>query len=207
MYNFITIGYDCSPAAALRTLGLRNYALPFDWIVSNTVSLEQCFKSNFELFHTSLKYNHMRTRLIDAYGFQFPHDYPFKGKEVDVNTIGEGVIGEETNSHIVENWQEYYSTVKEKYNRRIERFRNIVKSDKPIIVLCRYKNQDIIKLVILFLKYFNKENIYFVNSSNEPQININKINCINVYTEKNNIWNESAIWKEGVEHIIKTYSL
>ena len=47
MYNFLTIGYDCSPAAALRELNLRNEALPFDWVVSNISSLEKCFQDNF----------------------------------------------------------------------------------------------------------------------------------------------------------------
>jgi len=47
MYNFLTIGFDCSPASALRSLELRNYALPFDWIESNIKSIEHCFKDNF----------------------------------------------------------------------------------------------------------------------------------------------------------------
>jgi len=74
--NYITIGYDCSPAAALRNLGLRDVALPFDWVVTNTDSFSQCIVNDFAEFHTDLKYNHLRTRLIDKYGFEFPHDYP-----------------------------------------------------------------------------------------------------------------------------------
>ena len=34
-FNYLTIGQDCSPAAALRNLNLRDFALPFDWVVSN----------------------------------------------------------------------------------------------------------------------------------------------------------------------------
>ena len=40
-YNYLTIGYDCSPAAALRNLNLREFALPFDWVVSNVTILEE----------------------------------------------------------------------------------------------------------------------------------------------------------------------
>ena len=39
-FNFITIGYDCSPASALRGLNMRQFALPFDWVESNITSLE-----------------------------------------------------------------------------------------------------------------------------------------------------------------------
>jgi hypothetical protein len=55
---------------------LREAALPFDWIVSSTTSLDRCFKDNFSGFHTELKYSTWKTRLIDKYGFEFPHDYP-----------------------------------------------------------------------------------------------------------------------------------
>ena len=33
-FNYLTIGYDCSPAGALKVLNLREFALPFDWVVS-----------------------------------------------------------------------------------------------------------------------------------------------------------------------------
>lgn len=42
-FNYLTIGYDCSPATALRNLNLREFALPFDWIVSKISSLDNCF--------------------------------------------------------------------------------------------------------------------------------------------------------------------
>ena len=58
MFNFISIGYDCSPAAALRVLNYRNFALPFDWINTNIKGLNQCFEEDFSRFHTNLKYNH-----------------------------------------------------------------------------------------------------------------------------------------------------
>ena len=53
-FNYLTIGYDCSPATALRNLNLREFALPFDWIVSKISSLDNCFTTNFENFHKKL---------------------------------------------------------------------------------------------------------------------------------------------------------
>ena len=80
-FNYLTIGSDCSPAAALRGLNLRDFALPFDWVVSNITSLDKCFETNFEYFHKNLLLNGSKNKLIDYYGFQFPHDYPLSDNE------------------------------------------------------------------------------------------------------------------------------
>jgi len=200
--NYLTIGHDCSPAAALRDLNLREFALPFDWVVSNITILEKCFQSDFAHFHKNLVFNYNKTRLIDFYGFQFPHDYPLNTNTNDIEVItniGEGAFGEERGKFINDKWSDYYDFVLEKYKRRIERFKNIVSDIKPIIVLCRYNTVDVLKLQQLFIKYYNKENIYFVNSSNQIFEN-DKIK--NIYTEKNNTWNETSMWKQGIDDIM-----
>lgn len=63
----------------------------------------------------------------------------------------------------------------------IERFKNIINDTKPIIVLCRYNTCHVLKLQKLFMEYYK---------------------IININTEKNNIWNESSIWKECIDKII-----
>ena len=200
-FNYLTIGNDCSPAAALKNLNLRNFALPFDWVVSNVNILHECFKTNFEHYHTNLVFNHNKTRLIDYYGFQFPHDYPLNYMSNVENNVGEGVFAEENNKSITNNWNIYYNVVLDKYKRRIERFKTIIADKKPIIVLCRYNTQDVLKLQQLFIEYYNITNIYFCNSSNE----IFENDYIkNIYTEKNKIWNDISIWEEGINAIIKT---
>jgi hypothetical protein len=200
IFNYLTIGYDCSPASALKNLNLREFALPFDWVVSSVNSLEKCFETNFENFHKKLNLNYYKTRLIDYYGFQFPHDYPLNHMSDFENNLGEGVFGEETGMFITDNWINYHETVLDKYNRRIERFKNIINESKPIIVLCRYNTNDVLKLQELFVKYYKISNIYFINSSNETFEN-DKIK--NIHTEKNNIWNDINIWKQGIDDMIK----
>jgi hypothetical protein len=200
--NVLTLGYDCSPAAALRNLNMREFALPFDWVVSSVQALSACIRDNFEHFHCNLRFNHSRTRLIDHYGFQFPHDYPITGSTVPIDisaSVGEGVIGEERGQHIVDDWNKYYGTVKEKYARRNERFRSIIADSKSILVLCRYSTRDVHYLKIMFKALLNREDIYFVNSSQETYRD-DKI--INVFTEKNNIWNEASLWKEAIDTMI-----
>ena len=198
--HYLTLGYDCSPAAALRGLNLREFALPFDWVISNIKFLQRCFETNFEDFHKKLTFNYNKTRLIDHYGFQFPHDYPLTNMTNFENNIGEGVFGEERGKFITEKWSDYYDTVLDKYNRRIERFKNIINDTKPIIVLCRYNTKDVLELKELFIKYYKNNNIYFVNSCNEVFENDY---IKNIYTEKDNKWNDINIWKEGIDDIIK----
>jgi hypothetical protein len=197
------MGYDCSPAAALRETGNRDFALPFDWVVSSIHIFDKCFEENFEKYHTQLKYTHNKKRLIDAYGFQFPHDYPLEDMEFDEKQLGEGVIGEENGKYITKNWPEFHEKVKEKYNRRVERFIHIVNDSKPIVVLCRYSTLDVLRLQKLFVKWYKKENVFFINSTTEKgMVELENKKIFNIYTEKNGIWNESAIWKECIEKVV-----
>ncbi len=199
-FNYLTIGYDCSPASALKDLNLRDFALPFDWVVSNIKSLQKCFETNFVDFHKKIVFNYNKTRLIDYYGFQFPHDYPLTHMTNFENNIGEGVFGEENGKFITDKWYNYYDVVLNKYNRRIERFKNIINDTKPIIVLCRYNTKDVLELQELFIKYYKNKNIYFINSCNELFENEY---IKNIYTEKDNKWNDINIWKEGIDDVIK----
>lgn len=198
-YNFITLGFDCSPASALQFMNLRKFALPFDWVVSNINSLEKCFSDNFTKYHTNLRLNINKTRVIDEYGFEYPHDYPIDNTiEFDVIHSDELILGEDKKHPILTNYMDFYDAVNEKYNRRIKRFLDIMNDPTPIIVLCRYKTSDVIRLKSLLKTYYNKENIWFVNSSKESYF---RNNVININTEKNGRWNDTDIWKPIVDNI------
>jgi len=197
MYHIITLGYDCSPAEALRNLGRRTQALPFDWIISSFASLERCIKDDFSKFHTNLRFNHNQSRLIDEYGFEFPHDYPLEN--TSSIEAGEGNIKEETGRRITENWKDYYDTVKEKYNRRIERFRQIMSERLPVIVMCRYSLQDMFKIHTFLTRHYQNPRIFFVNCC--PQVFSNK-NFITIRAEDNGEWNDVNAWKKGLDTMI-----
>lgn len=207
--NYITIGYDCSPAAALREMNLRKCTLPFDWVQSSIHSIESCFQDDFAKYHTQLRLNDRKTRMIDIYGFEFPHDYPLlydnatngpSSGDVISSIVGEGVYDEK---QIAENWRDSYTIVKEKYDRRIERFREIMADPAPIIALCRYTTDQIFHLKELFAKYYHKENIHFINSSNHSFQNDF---ITNIHTEMNGVWNETAIWQDALMRVQKSSS-
>jgi hypothetical protein len=197
--HYMSLGYDCSPAATLRNLNIRDEALPFDWVVSNLKIIRDCIEDNFAGYHCQLQFNAVRSRLVDKYGFQFPHDYPFNDNAYEETHIGEGVFGEEVQKKIINNWADYHPVALEKYARRIERLYNYLRDDSPIIFLCRgYDVPSIMAFANYILVKFNKSNIYFVVSAKYKYISQQIITCD---TEANGIWNESSIWQEAIDAI------
>jgi hypothetical protein len=195
----MSLGNECSPAGALRNLNIRAEALPFDWVESNLQIITNCIEDNFSNYHKNLRFNQRRSRLIDSYGFQFPHDYPFDNNNIDDSKIGEGVFGEEPNKQIIDNWSEYHEMALEKYKRRIERFYNYLGSNNPLIILCRgYPVNNVNKFGDYLANKFKKNNIYFVVSSNE---NFKGNNIITCDTEKNGSWNDASLWSEAINSI------
>lgn len=193
---YVSLGFDCSPASALRNLNLRDFALPFDWVESNYAHYEiilNCITDDFRKFHKNIKLTRDSKRIIDAYGIQYPHDYP--------NT--ENIYSKDEEDHlydekqIVPNYADYTPKVLEKYARRIERFREIFTGNIPIIVLYRgvYMNAQILKTRLESI--YNRSDIVFVVATHEQIYNDEKIICCN--PEKNGGWNEAAIWLEAIE--------
>jgi hypothetical protein len=195
----MSLGFDCSPAAALKSLNMRIEALPFDWVVSNLHILVNCIEDDFKNFHNNLYLNKRETRLIDSYGFQFPHDYPFNINDIIISEMGEGIFEEQFDKQIVHNWNDYHSIVLEKYKRRVERFYKYLNSDDPIIFLCRgYKVSHVIQFSLYLENKFKKKYIYFVISSNENFKNNNIITC---NTEKDGKWNDISIWLQSINEL------
>ena len=205
-YSVISLGYDCSPAQALKDMGIRPYALPFDWVVSSPNSLERYFRDKFSLFHQNLVYNHNKTRLIDSYGFEFPHDYPLLSDVLDISFSS--VVTQNT---IVDYWADYHVDASAKYRRRIDRFNAILARPAPLIVLCRYDVRAIPKIKALFETYYGKSNVFFVNSTAKgPPYRFNLTNGFGTYTlcchtEENGQWNETAVWKTALDAAVKRF--
>jgi len=146
-YNFITLGFNCAPALVLKELGLRKYSLPFDWVVTNNMQVMNCIEHDFKNFHKNLSMILDGHWMVDEYGIQYPHDYP-----VDKNDC------------IVSNWKEYYEDNLNKYSRRIERFKQILNNDKPVIALYLGKFQWASIIQNYLCKKFNKRFIFIVGT-------------------------------------------
>jgi hypothetical protein len=230
--SYVSIGYDCSAAGALRALGLRHEAYPFDWIQSHSGGIRQCLTERFARFHTEVRLMEHGRRVIDAYGFEFPHDYPVRDKEGEHNKeehdkgqhsnqdIQEekkeekvvhqmGEAGHDENMYmevlgkpIVPEWSAYLDVVREKYGRRIRRFLAVMENrEKPVVVLSRYYDREARELVVWLRTHYEREDIYMVNTWPEESTLAVK-GCITVYAERNGIWNEPAVWREGLERLM-----
>jgi hypothetical protein len=150
-------------------------------------------ETNFQHFHTHLVLNDTKTRVIDDYGFEYPHDYP---NEPDESCVGEGAYKETPGKLIASDWAVHHSAVLAKYGRRIERFLQIMHDPDPIVVLTRHTTSDALKLHEFLTTHFKKPNIFFINTFCEPYENDQ---VTNIYAEKNGVWNDPAVWSEAIE--------
>lgn len=209
--DFMPLGHDCSPASALRSLGFRNFALPFDWVVSNPRAVQQCLRDDFAQYHTDISLTHGGTQLTDAYGFRFPHDYPFIDMDGEQGEIGEGCYGVMHGRVIAPNWRTHYPMVKEKYNRRVVRFRELLShsTDVPLIILCRYNAYDANMLYhMIHERCAQGRQVYMINwrvrakfeELRKPPQNNDMIMHIN--PQQNGIWNDTLIWKHAIDGVL-----
>ena len=172
---YIPFGSDCSIAYHLQQLNLRQYAFPFDWILSDIPNIIKCLKNNFSNFididylklmnisnnfplidddwpQLSNKTNNVKKYKHKLYNFIFPHDFT---DNCDIKLI----IA--------------------KYERRIERFNIIM------------KNPNITKIIL----YIGKKN------NNEKLENIFNILEFTNFRIKNKLYSEMGIihndWKRN----------
>lgn len=140
-YNLVPLGYFCSVAMELERVGLRQFSLPFDWIISedfNKVLYE--IENGFEHFldknsfcqeydvNPEYYYN-------EAAGLHFYHDFnPYKS------------------------FDEQYENFEKKYKKRIKRFFEIIKQPTIFIRYCTGEDE------ITFIKS-NEEKINSVLQS------------------------------------------
>lgn len=138
---YISLGNDCCIAYQLQILGLRKDAYPFDWLNINDISnIGKCLQKDFSNFideeylivkkvnnnfsyidddwtHNENKYD-MVNVVHKLYNFNFKHDF-----KIDFGKIN--------------NIQE----IKIKYDRRIKRFYDVMKSPNKKILLIKDKQK------------------------------------------------------------------
>lgn len=147
--HFISLGFFCSVALELERIGLRDCSSPFDWCISEWEGVERAIDTHFKDF---LMYENMyqdrkkRKNYMDVeYGISFFHDFnDYKPLKMQMKKV------------------------KQKYNRRIERF---------------YKN---IQEPTLFIRYISSESeareIDYLEDNYEEILN-----KLKSYNENNNI--------------------
>jgi hypothetical protein len=195
--NYISLGSTCGLAYQLQKLNLKKESLPFDWIRSNSISsVLYLIKNNFDGFLDNL--------------IHIKNDDKFPEVDEDFN---EDLINIETNIYRNEkfclgffhdfNKNTSFNNVKEKYDRRIKRFYEKVKS--PSIFIrdeLNFKQKDIEiynELYEELIKYNNQNQfILIINTFKNQNIDISKLNPnIKIFIDEEKIleWQHQSIIK------------
>ena len=133
----VNLGGDCQPQYQMKTNKLRPCALPFDYLITPFDSLYKILEERFEGFlkpeNFMLKVNGKEKWVEDkAYGTRLIHDFPLNEKFLDE-----------------------YEKVRSKYQRRIDRFLNILdKSKKVLFIRKRITREQAIKLDALISRLY-----------------------------------------------------
>jgi len=198
-YNYISFGYDCSPATALKNLNLRTMALPFDWVETDIRAILNCISEDFRNFHKQITLTEGGEQVRDFYGIRFPHDYPSElGKTYKLQNASVAGL-----HRVCADYETHIDEVSEKYLRRIERFYDIINDrETPIIALYRGSINNVLYLNDLLQKKYRR-NILFVVSTKETTDRPFIIPCD---TERNEKWNDTAIWMEGITKAQQIYA-
>lgn len=212
--NFVPLGPNCPNTFLIQDLGLRKFALPFDWLFINRPGLLKCIDDDFKFFLKDLYFDFKTNRLKDPhYDFQYPHIVPYIHierddsikDEIDDSYVYRDRDGKEK-LKIIENWEKLIPEVQIKFNRRIERFINLFKDDKPIFILMDNPHHfaDNEKLINFLKNKYNKDNIYIISNSNL----LNKRNISNFLIKHPNIFTvnyektDLDFWKYIINFVI-----
>ena len=128
-FAIISLGTNCQVAWYSRELGLRDFAYPFDWCISPFDTVYSLINNNFENFflkeHLIQDTDHSVKDTL--YNMRFLHDFPAQHG---------GSTGDANNTHywgvLSADYMEAYETIKQKYQRRIERFYRTISSGKKV---------------------------------------------------------------------------
>jgi len=114
----VSLGSGCDTALTLRDCGLRNVAFPFDWLVTDShEKLILLLDDNFEFFTNKTMFSPLEDPRISD------HPNCLKNNYYDILFYHEGsTLYEWSNA---EKYEEQLNRLKDKYDRRIDRFREL----------------------------------------------------------------------------------
>ncbi len=145
--TYISIGLDCSVAWQLQKHNIRTVAFPFDWMkISSIDTICRVIESDFRCFFDR---EHIRPVEITTSFPVFEDDFP------DVFETETGLKVQNTyynitfphEFHDVADFETNFDKIKDKYERRIQRFNEyITKPDTKLVFVSNKKTSDIDKL-------------------------------------------------------------
>jgi hypothetical protein len=124
--HIVSLGYNCEIANSIIEMRARDSAYPFDWNFSRMWKINETMKQRFSNFFLQenlmiAKYKKFPAKERDN-GFIYIHDGPY---------------------HILSEYKDEYTTVKEKYNRRIIRLLDLLDNGKSILFVRSFYDDKI----------------------------------------------------------------
>lgn len=194
--NYVSLGSSCSIAYQLQILKLKKESLPFDWIRSNSVSyVLSLIQNNFDGFFDDLEH------VKDDERFPFIED-----NEEGLNHNFDAIPDKKTKIYKTKYLGFFHDfkdgvsldEIKEKYDRRIKRFYNVIKN-KCIFIRddVKFKESDIgtYNLLNAELKKHNPESILVLIANT-------KLSSINGLDENIRVFIENEKVTEWQHHSI-----
>ena len=155
---FIPLGKACRPAYWLRETGLRYCSLPFDWMMSYSLTTVWVILNN-GMDSWFVKYKEDKKRKED----------PWKRFVIDVKNKISSMHDFSREQTVKEGMPEF----QEKYMRRYERMKNILSTSKRVCFVCNRKERidNFFSFMIKVSKIYPKLKISLINirSSNKEQ--------------------------------------
>jgi hypothetical protein len=158
--HIISLGFFCNVALELESIGRRDASDPFDWVITDIITVNTLLKNNFQdLFHESLlSRNTMYPYIVEheKYKFDFYHDF---NQEDEI--------------------KKQVATVSEKYLKRIVRF--FKRIQEPTLFIRYIENSEIdywyndAKELVSFIKGFNLKNSFILITNEDLTIDLSRI--------------------------------
>jgi len=158
--HIISLGFFCSVAIELESIGRRDASDPFDWVITDINTVNTLLRNNFQhLFHEKLlSRNTMYPYVVEhkEYKFDFYHDFK---QNVDIKL--------------------QVASVSEKYLNRIDRF--FQRIQEPTLFIRYVENNEVdywyndANDLVNFMKSFNFKNEFILIVNDDAAIDLSKI--------------------------------
>ena len=148
-----SLGFRCSSASLIKSLGLKNESYPFDWLVSRLSVIRHCIETDFVEF---LNLDNYKFKITNTYEMASSNSQLICDEHIMLNTFyqppGELLYDNTYQAYLATNHHnitepETYAY----YERCIHRFKQLLKSDEPklyvhitpLIRMSDYENNEL----------------------------------------------------------------
>jgi hypothetical protein len=197
-YECVSLGASCTTAISLRDYGLRNAAYPLDWNVTSYQALCEVLERDFDGYLDDVSPNPTSEGFdwgfVNKYGIVHLHDIPPTDFVGDFTVEGPMHLGP-----LRPDWKKYLPEVQKKYNRRIQRFRNLCNINKKVYFM-RHENlskQQACTLRDIIQKTYPKLDFTLIIIANIPSYATQwgEKNIRSYYIQPTNAWNDPIMWE------------